>query len=54
VFESGLDFDQAIVEQSGTSDWMHLGMLRPYHEARARRQALRFDNGKYTQWMEAA
>ncbi len=47
---SPLDFDQVIIEHSSTSDWLHLGMLRPGHEPLPRRQALRFTCGTYSIW----
>jgi hypothetical protein len=51
VRESGLPYDQVILEHSSTASWLHLGMLRPRHEAQPRRQALTFDRGVYSQWM---
>ena len=49
--KSRLPFDQVILEHAGTDDWIHLGMLRPNHEAHPRRQVLRFDNGTYSVWV---
>lgn len=47
VMESGIDYDQVIDEQRGSSKWVHIGMLRPGHEQEARRQALSMFNGVY-------
>lgn len=46
--ESELNFDQVIEEHSSTSHWLHLGMLRPDHEKKARKQALLYKDGKYS------
>lgn len=51
--KSSLPFDQVIIEHAGTDDWIHLGMLRPNHEAAPRRQVLRFNNGTYSMWVPA-
>lgn len=48
VDESGLPFDQVIDEYSSTSNWVHLGMLRPVGKQVPRHQALTMRNGKYT------
>lgn len=40
VRESGLDFDQVIDEERAGGRWLHIGMLRPGHEAKPRRQSL--------------
>jgi hypothetical protein len=47
VKNSSLQFDQVIDEHSGTSHWLHLGMLRPGFEKSPRRECLTFNNGKY-------
>lgn len=47
VEASGLPFDQVIDEYSSTSNWVHLGMLRPGH-AQPRRQALTMRRGIYS------
>lgn len=52
--DSGLPFDQAIIERSSTAEWLHIGMLRPHHEKAPRREALRFDRGVYTPWKGVA
>lgn len=44
VEESGLPYDQVIDEYTRQSNWVHLGMLRPYHEEEPRRQALKFES----------
>ena len=46
--DSGLDFDQVIDEYSSTSNWIHLGMVRPVGPPKARRQALTMRNGKFS------
>lgn len=46
--ESGLLFDQTIDEFSSTSNWLHLGILRPEHEKLPRLQVLVFKGGKYS------
>lgn len=51
VAKSPLPFDQVIIEHSGMSNWLHVGMLRPQHEAAPRRQVLRFNNGIYYPWV---
>lgn len=47
VDKSGLEFDQVIDEYSPTSNWVHLGNIRPGYETVARKQALTFKDGKY-------
>lgn len=47
VKESGLDYDQVILEQSSTGRWLHFGILRPNHEPLPRREALTYFNGSY-------
>lgn len=48
IADSNLDFDQVIDEHSSTSDWVHLGMLRPIGRETPRREALTMRLGKYT------
>lgn len=48
IAQSGLAFDQVIDEFSSTSNWVHLGMLRPGFETVPRKQALTMRLGKYT------
>lgn len=50
VNHSGLDYDQVIEEHVSTSYWCHLGILRPNHEAHARRMSLMYKGGVYTPW----
>ncbi len=45
--ESRLPFDQVIDEHSSTSDWVHLGMVRPTMK-RPRGEALTMRGGRYT------
>jgi hypothetical protein len=47
VDESGLEFDQVIDEYSSTSNWIHLGMLRPVGNQTPRKEALTMRDGKY-------
>lgn len=47
IAESSLDFDQVIDEYSSTSNWIHLGMIRPVGRQVARREALTMRRGKY-------
>lgn len=44
---SGLLFDQVIDEYSSTSNWVHLGMLRPNAVPPPRRDVLAFKGGVY-------
>jgi len=49
---SGLAFDQVIDEYGGgTSNWVHIGMLRPKMNPSPRKEALTFKNGKYTKFV---
>lgn len=48
IVESKLFFDQVIDEYSSTSNWIHLGMVRPVGIQTPRRQALTMRKGKYT------
>lgn len=51
VHESNLSFDQVILEHSGNDDWLHLGMLRPFHNyGIPRKEALTMEDGKYDFW----
>lgn len=50
VIDNNLDFDQMILESSGTADWLHIGILRPGYELVPRHQLLRFKNGTYTRY----
>lgn len=50
VSRSGLPYDQVIIEHSSTSNWLHIGMLRPNHEPAPRKQALRYYDGVYSEW----
>jgi len=54
VDESGLGFDQVIDEYSSTSNWVHLGMVRPVGNKTPRRQALTMRQGKYTPFASMA
>jgi len=47
VRESNIVYDQVIDERAGNSAWVHIGLLRPNHESRPRREALVMRNGKY-------
>ena len=49
---SGLPFDQVIDEASPTSRWLHVGIVRPGFESRARKELLVMRNGVYTDWHE--
>jgi zinc D-Ala-D-Ala carboxypeptidase len=44
---SGLAYDQVIAESTATAEWLHVGILRPHHEANPRRQLLQYVNGQY-------
>jgi hypothetical protein len=46
VDESGLPFDQVIDEYTQTSNWVHLGMLRPGFELEPRGEALVMESWK--------
>ena len=46
-----ITFDQAIEEHAASSDWLHVGMLRPGREAMPRRQLLVMRDGEYTPWV---
>jgi hypothetical protein len=49
VKNSTLEFDQVIDEYAGkTSNWIHIGMLRPNKNPKPRKEALLFKDGKYT------
>lgn len=50
VDESGLPFDQVIDEYSSTSNWIHLGDVRPVGGQIPRLQSLTMRNAKYTQF----
>lgn len=50
IDKSGLGFDQVIDEYSSTSNWIHLGMVRPVGGRAPRRQALTMRLGKYTEF----
>lgn len=50
IEESGMPFDQVILESSGTSDWIHIGMTQPNRVNGPRKEALRFKDGKYTKY----
>ena len=45
--ESGLQFDQVIDEYSSTSNWIHLGMVRPVGVSKPRLEALTMRRGVY-------
>ena len=47
VGQKGIDFDQVIDEYSSTSNWIHLGMVRPVGPPAPRRQALTMRHGSY-------
>jgi len=46
--DSRIPYDQVIDEYSSTSNWVHLGMVRPVGSQIPRRQALTMRDGKYT------
>lgn len=53
--DSGLPFDQLILECTPTGGWVHLGILRPDHEEKEPRlEVLRFEGGRYSPWVPAA
>ena len=49
---SGVIFDQVIEEHAASSDWLHIGTLRPGHEPMPRGQMLVMRDGAYSRWAE--
>jgi hypothetical protein len=53
LWHSNIPFDQIIDEGTTTGAWLHLGMLRPGHEPKPRREAWVMRSGIYTVWTPA-
>jgi len=47
IEESGMPYDQIILESSSTANWIHLGMRKPNQDS-PRKENLRFYHGKYS------
>ena len=47
IEESGMPYDQVILESSSTANWIHLGMRKPDQQS-PRKENLRFYHGTYS------
>jgi hypothetical protein len=54
VNDSGLPYDQVIIEHATPGSWLHIGMLRPGHESAPRHEALEYKDGSYSRWVGMA